>query len=96
MLYGVCVRGDVNSTLITPEQYYTASFTTNNKSNYYRFIPEEDQTLTFFSDSPYTTRAYIYNDDLSSVLQYNSSGSDGMNCKLTYNFKKGETYFKEM
>ena len=60
---------------------------------YYRFIPDEDMTVSFYSIGNHDqTQGFLFDEDLSQI-DHNQWGGEGLNFKITYRLIAGNTYF---
>lgn len=61
-------------------------------SSYYRFTPQEDMRIEFYSSSDEDTYGYLYNEFYEILASDDDNGTD-RNFKITYDVKAGETYY---
>ncbi|MCM1222230.1 MAG: hypothetical protein NC548_47955, partial [Lachnospiraceae bacterium] len=58
---------------------------------YFKFIPDEDGTYTFYSDSSEDTYGYLYDSNMNELAADDDSGKEN-NFSISYDFYAGETY----
>lgn len=59
---------------------------------YYPIKPKHDCTVTFASTGSYYTKCFIYDSNFNRLLTGDGNG-DGLNFRVSYSFKAGETYY---
>ena len=90
---GDCTRGDFHSEPIELDKTVKIHTEEYGQTYYFRFVPDEDGTYYFYSDSQWLyPEANLYDEDLK-YLNGTSYGGDNGNFKLQCDLEKGKTYY---
>ena len=77
---------------IAPGETKTAEITEAGEIAYFRFVPDEDMTVYFYSDSESDTYGYLYDESFIELTHNDDDGSE-RNFWIAYDVTAGKTYY---
>ena len=90
---GDCTRGDFHSELIELDNVVKIDAEGYDQINYFRFVPDEDGTYYFYSDSNNISTYGAYYDADLKRLGNNTYGGENNKFKLSCSLEAGKTYY---